>query len=212
MVTPQVELAIDEYLRKRLMPVEGAIPQLAGIDMYGNSIPAGPVGGDLFEYINFQQRYNIDARIARFDTRTLDWDALKFQEKVNPNYRRAQMRYVGTGATGVKTDSNTVPSEHFTLSTMVIPAGHEGPLHTHLDVEEVFFMLQGQMTCYMEKDGERIERTLGPRDAISVPAGVARGERNDGDEDALMIVIVGAGKPQLPTYPENSPMFGVKRD
>jgi hypothetical protein len=65
MATPQVELTIDEYLRKRLMPVEGAIPQLAGIDMYGNSIPAGPVGGDLFEYINFQQRYNIDARIAR---------------------------------------------------------------------------------------------------------------------------------------------------
>lgn len=47
------------------MPVEGAIPQLTGIDMYGNSIPAGPVGGDLFEYINFQQRYDIQARIAR---------------------------------------------------------------------------------------------------------------------------------------------------
>ena len=56
---------IDEYLRKRLMPVEGAIPQLAGIDMYGNSIPAATVGGDLFEYINFQQRYKIDGRIAR---------------------------------------------------------------------------------------------------------------------------------------------------
>jgi len=35
------------------------------------------------------------------------------------------------------------------------------------------------------------------------------GQRN---EDALMLVIVGAGKPQLPTYPENSPMYGVKRD
>lgn len=33
--------------------------------MYGNSIPAGSAGGDLFEYINFQQRYDIDARIAR---------------------------------------------------------------------------------------------------------------------------------------------------
>lgn len=33
--------------------------------MYGNSVPAGTVGGDLFEYINFQQRYNIDARIER---------------------------------------------------------------------------------------------------------------------------------------------------
>ncbi len=65
MAGPQVEISIDEYLRKRLMPVEGAIPQIASIDMYGNSIPAGPVGGDLFEYINFQQRYNIDARIAR---------------------------------------------------------------------------------------------------------------------------------------------------
>lgn len=65
MNTPQVDPTIDEYLRKRLMPVEGAIPRLAGIDMYGNSIPAGIVGGDLFEYLNFQQRYNIDARIDR---------------------------------------------------------------------------------------------------------------------------------------------------
>jgi len=59
------QLTIDEYLRKRLMPVEGAIPHLPGIEMYGNSIPAGTVGGDLFEYINFQQRYDIDARIQR---------------------------------------------------------------------------------------------------------------------------------------------------
>ena len=56
---------IDEYLRKRLMPVEGAIPHLPGIEMYGNSVPAETVGGDLFEYINFQQRYDIDARIQR---------------------------------------------------------------------------------------------------------------------------------------------------
>src|SRR6266853_501578 len=60
-----VSTGIDEYLLKRLMPVEGAIPHLQGIEMYGNSIPAGTVGGDLFEYINFQQRYDIDARIQR---------------------------------------------------------------------------------------------------------------------------------------------------
>lgn len=65
MASPSVEISIDDYLRKRLMPVEGVIPQLAGIDMHGDSIPVGPVGGDLFEYLNFQQRYNIDARIAR---------------------------------------------------------------------------------------------------------------------------------------------------
>lgn len=65
MATPNMYPTIDEYLRKRLMPVEGAIPHLPGIEMYGNSIPAGTVGGDLFEYINFQQRYDIDARIGR---------------------------------------------------------------------------------------------------------------------------------------------------
>src|SRR4051794_32259978 len=33
--------------------------------MYGDSVPADTVGGDLFEYINFQDRYDIDARIRR---------------------------------------------------------------------------------------------------------------------------------------------------
>ena len=61
----QTALGIDEYLRKRLMPVEGTIPQLPGIEMHGNTIPAAAVGGDLFEYINFRQRYNIEARIAQ---------------------------------------------------------------------------------------------------------------------------------------------------
>src|SRR5215472_2908495 len=65
MATPYTPQSIDEYLRKRLMPVEGAIPHLQGIEMYGNSTPAEAVGGDLFEYINFQQRYDIDARIQR---------------------------------------------------------------------------------------------------------------------------------------------------
>ncbi len=65
MAKPYKDPNIEEYLLKRLMPVEGAIPHLPGIEMYGNSIPAGTVGGDLFEYINFQQRYDIDARIQR---------------------------------------------------------------------------------------------------------------------------------------------------
>src|SRR5215470_15647938 len=65
MAKPFTEETIDDYLRKRLMPVEGVIPQIAGIEMYGNSVPVGIVGGDLFEYINFQQRYDIDARIQR---------------------------------------------------------------------------------------------------------------------------------------------------
>jgi serine phosphatase RsbU (regulator of sigma subunit) len=65
MTTSSRDSGLDAYLRERLMPVEGAIPHLPGIEMYGNTIPAGTVGGDLFEYINFQQRYDIDTRIER---------------------------------------------------------------------------------------------------------------------------------------------------
>jgi len=63
--TPHTDLTIDEYLRERLMPVEGSIPRIPGIEMYGNSVPVESVGGDLFEYINFQQRYDIDVRIQQ---------------------------------------------------------------------------------------------------------------------------------------------------
>src|SRR5690554_5575007 len=93
-------------------------------------------------------------RIARFETRRYDFDALKFQADFDPKYRRAQMRYMGTGATGVEADANTVPAENFTFSTMVLPAQCEGPLHIHRDVEEVFFMLRGSIELTIEDNGE----------------------------------------------------------
>ena len=154
----------------------------------------------------------LDGRVARFASRKYDWDALKFQADYDPAYRRAQMRYVGTGGTGVASDVNTVPSGHFTFSTMVIPAGNIGPLHIHYDVEEVFFVMRGKMKIVCEKDGERWESVLNERDLVSVPPGVYREETNIGDEDALMCVMLGTPKPVTPTYPPDSPLAKIKRD
>jgi mannose-6-phosphate isomerase-like protein (cupin superfamily) len=153
----------------------------------------------------------LESRVARKSTRRYDWDALKFQADFDPRYRRAQMRYVGTGGTGVARDSNTVPSAHFTFSTMVIPAGNIGPSHIHYDVEEIFFVIRGVMQVVCEKDGQRWEATLGERDLISVPPGVYREERNIGDEDALMCVMLGTPKPITPVYPPDSPLAKIKR-
>ena len=153
----------------------------------------------------------METRIARYSTRKYDWNALKFQADYDPKYRRAQMRYIGTGGTGVASDMNTIPAENFTFSTMVIPAGHIGPSHLHTDVEEVFFVLRGKMKVILEKDGERFEAILGDRDVISVPPGVYREEHNIGDEDALMCVMLGAAKPITPTYPPDSPLARIKR-
>lgn len=153
----------------------------------------------------------MQSRVARYATRRYDWNALKFQADYDPKYRRAQMRYVGTGGTGVAADGDTVPSGHFTFSTMVIPAGHVGPMHIHNDVEEIFFVMRGKMKVICEKDGERWESILGERDLISVPPGVYREEHNIGDEDALMCVMLGAAKPVTPTYPPDSPLAKIKR-
>ncbi len=153
----------------------------------------------------------IESRIARFETRRYDWDALKFQADFDPKYRRAQMRYVGTGGTGIKTDENTVPAGHFTFSTMVLPAGCEGPLHVHDDVEEVFFMMRGKVRLIFEKDGERYEAILGERDLVSVPPGVYRGLENIGEEEALMCVMLGSPTPKVPTYPADHPLAKIKR-
>ena len=154
----------------------------------------------------------LDSRVARFATRRYDWDALKFQADYDPRYRRAQMRYIGTGATGVSNDSNTITPAHFTFSTMVIPAGGIGPSHIHYDVEEVFFVMRGKMKIVCEKDGQRWESVLHERDVISVPPGVYREETNIGDEDALMCVMLGTPKPITPTYPPDSPLAKIKRN
>ena len=153
----------------------------------------------------------VESRIARYQSRTYDWDALKFQADYDPKYKRAQMRYLGTGATGVSADNNTVPSEHFTFSTMVLPAGCEGPMHVHMDVEEVFFMLRGKIELTVEHDGEEVKTVLNERDLISVPPKLYRGLLNIGQEEALMCVMLGTPKPVTPTYPPDHPLASIKR-
>ncbi|MBX2886527.1 MAG: cupin domain-containing protein [Granulosicoccus sp.] len=154
----------------------------------------------------------IESRVARYETRTLDWNALKFQADYDPKYKRAQMRYLGTGAAGVTQDENVVQAEHFTFSTMVLPAGCEGPSHIHRDAEEVFFILKGQkIRLFMEHQGDTYETVLTERDLISVPPGIYRGLRNEGMEEALMCVMIGNPKPVKPTYPDSHPLSKIKR-
>lgn len=154
----------------------------------------------------------VESRIARFEGRKYDWNALKFQADFDPKYRRSQMRYIGTGAAGVTHDANTIAAESFTFSTMVLPAKCEGPLHLHDDVEEVFFMLKGTITLFIRDGEQEYQTVLKERDLISVPAGVYRGLLNHGEEEALMCVILGAARPHIPTYPHDHPLSNVKRN
>jgi hypothetical protein len=55
-----------QYTAKLLTLAPGAFPVVPGIDIYGITIPFnGMAGGDLITYVNFQDRFDLDARVGR---------------------------------------------------------------------------------------------------------------------------------------------------
>lgn len=145
---------------------------------------------------------DIDRYIATHDTRDADWEVFAFQERADPRYRRSQRRYVGGGGTEKHDDPKTIPAGHFTLSIMELPPGHGGPMHHH-ETEEVFFVLDGELTCQWEgEDGQILERTLKRWDAIQNPPGIPHCFWNRTDRPVLFNIMVGATRPLPPVYTE----------
>lgn len=60
------ELRNFQEIASQIKPRPGELPRLAGFDIYGETIPLkGTVGGDHVIYLDFKQRYDLDARIAQ---------------------------------------------------------------------------------------------------------------------------------------------------
>lgn len=158
----------------------------------------------------------MDTFMATRESRTEDWDTLAFQTKAGDQFRRAQVRYMGSGGTGRhERDERILQAENFTFSNMFLPPGAEGPEHNHHDAEEAFFVLEGTLEVRIHdlEDGTKsVARELGYRDFIKIPAGVPRSLKNVGDTPALFCVMLGTGKPEIPSYPPTSPMVGITRD
>jgi mannose-6-phosphate isomerase-like protein (cupin superfamily) len=136
-------------------------------------------------------------RIARFVDRRADWDA--FADARVEGYRRAQHRYIGSGASG-KADASVISAEHFTLSVMFVPPGQGNAAHSH-EVEEVFFILEGKVRVFFQDEtGARAEAVLGRWDCVSCPADVVHGFENVGLEPAYLQVMLGKAQPALMSY------------
>lgn len=64
------ELANFEAIANYLLPQPGDVPRLHGIDVWGGTLPlTGTVGGDHLVYIDFKQRFDLEARIAHASTK-----------------------------------------------------------------------------------------------------------------------------------------------
>ena len=136
-------------------------------------------------------------QVARFTERRGDWDA--FADARVEGFRRAQHRFIGSGASG-KADGSVIPAEHFTLSVMFVPPGQGNAAHTH-EVEECFFVLQGFLDVFVEdEDGKRLTTRLGPWECICCPAGVIHGFQNDSLAPVYFQVMLGRGRPDTMGY------------
>lgn len=71
------ELANFQEIAKNLIPQPGDLPRLQGIDVYGKTLALnGVVGGDHIIYVDFKQRFDLDARIKQA-SREGRWDVVE---------------------------------------------------------------------------------------------------------------------------------------
>jgi serine phosphatase RsbU (regulator of sigma subunit) len=79
------ELENFQDIANQLLPEPGDVPRLRGIDVWGGTRAlSGAVGGDHIIYVDFKQRYDLDARIARAEA--------KAQSDVVDGLRRCQRK------------------------------------------------------------------------------------------------------------------------
>jgi mannose-6-phosphate isomerase-like protein (cupin superfamily) len=139
------------------------------------------------------QRY-----VARFRDRKADWAA--FEDARIEGYKRAQHRFIGAGGSGKHGDAAVIPPRGFTLSIMYVEPGQGNAAHTH-EVEEVFFVLQGYLTAFLEDDGgRRLDVRLGPWECIACPPGVIHGYVNESLAPVYFQVMLGRARPDTMGY------------
>ena len=139
--------------------------------------------------------------VARFRDRTADWNA--FEDAKHEGFKRAQHRFIGAGGSGKHAEAAVIPPRAFTLSIMYVEPGQGNAAHTH-EVEEVFFVLQGYLTAFIEDDGgRRRDVKLGPWECIACPPGVIHGYVNESLQPVYFQVMLGKARPDAMGYADD---------
>lgn len=69
MIDERNEIINFQKIAKNIKPSPGEIPEINGLDIYGETIPlSGDVCGDHIIYVDFAKRFNLDERIKRAES------------------------------------------------------------------------------------------------------------------------------------------------
>lgn len=139
---------------------------------------------------------------GRFRDKKADWNA--FEDAKHEGFKRAQHRFIGAGGSGKHGDASVIPPRGFTLSIMYVEPGQGNAAHTH-EVEEVFFVLQGYLTVFLEDEsGQRADVRLGPWECVACPPGVIHGYINESLEPVYFQVMLGKSRPETMGYADEN--------
>ncbi len=141
--------------------------------------------------------HDMSGRVARFDELRANRQA--FVDSKLPGHERENFRIIGKGVTEDPADRPAITAPHdFNVGGIRAKPGHGAALHSHLTVE-IFIPFSGRWEVYYGDDGGE-SVVLGPLDTFSVPAGVMRGFRNVGDDEAFLLTIIGGAEPGKVTW------------
>lgn len=85
-------------------------------------------------------------------------------------------------------------SKDLQVCRAVLPAGEGHNFHTHPELEEVIYVLEGQVEQWVEEES----RVLSPGEVAVIPAGVVHATFNPTDSDAVILAILSPGASEGP--------------
>jgi mannose-6-phosphate isomerase-like protein (cupin superfamily) len=91
---------------------------------------------------------------------------------------------------GFRKIRSTIGVTAFGMNAIVLPPGVETGRHFHERQEEVYFLHRGRVEMEF---GDGAKLALEPGGVVRVDAATVRMLRNTGDEDAIYVVVGGAG-------------------
>ena len=138
-------------------------------------------------------------RVARYDDRREDWTVFGFETELEPRFARSQRRYIGASGSVDHVETNAVAPVAFTMSIQTMPPGNRIPVHCH-ETEETFFILDGECTVNVFRDGETVTLKLGRWDLVSIPAFVYHDIHNEAAVPCAVQTLLSKPQPDRPRY------------
>ncbi len=133
----------------------------------------------------------LNACVFRFDQ--LPSSPKAFIDAALPGHRRTLMGALGGGAADEELSSQVSDAHNYHIDYIRAAPGNGAALHSH-DTEETFICLTGKWKVATGDHGE-IFVELNYLDGVVCPPGVMRSFENVGDEEALLLSILGGKNP-----------------